>query len=137
MFQFYTHYLNVKKYVHYKITVPLMGCGQRDDAQQTELVRTSDSVRVQTGIVMVSNITLTEKNFRYHIMYLLTVVVVDAQRNSVPQVLVQQNTDTAIFTNLLITIISGCLTGRDSESHDKSLVPVPMQCNIHVRSIGF
>ena len=137
MFQFYTHYLNVKKYVHYKITVPLMGCGQRDDAQQTELVRTSESVRAQTGIVMVSNITLTEKNFRYHIMYLLTVVVVDAQRNSVPQVLVQQNTDTAIFTNLLITIISGCLTGRDSESHDKSLVPVPMQCNIHVRSIGF
>ena len=61
MFQFYTHYLNVKNYVHNKITAPLMGCGQRDDAQQTELVRTSESVRVQTGIVVVSNITLTEK----------------------------------------------------------------------------
>ena len=68
-----------------------MGCGQRDDAQQSELVKTSESVRVQTGIVVVSYITLTDKISDNHIMYLLTIVVVivNAQRNSVPQVLVQ------------------------------------------------
>ena len=45
-----------------------MGCGQKDDAQQMEFVRTSESVRVQTGIVVVSNITLTEKfQISYHV----------------------------------------------------------------------
>lgn len=60
---------------------------KRDEAQQSERVKHQNQ-RVQTDVVAVSNITLTDE---FQISCTFSLFVVNAQRNSVPQVLKQQN----------------------------------------------